>query len=67
VSKELKQWKSIKGVAGKFKEVNVKTVEGSEKLTRFALVTIDGSGHMVCLMIFCDDVEMGRGQSEKIY
>jgi len=51
-SLDLKPWKSEKDgkevVAGKFKEVNVKMVDGDEKKTRFALVTIDGSGHMVC-------------------
>jgi cathepsin A (carboxypeptidase C) len=52
ISLDLKPWKSEKDgkevVAGKFKEVNVKMVDGDEKKTRFALVTIDGSGHMVC-------------------
>lgn len=51
-SKELKPWKSTKDgeevVAGSFKEVNIKMVEGDEKTTRFALVTVDGAGHMVC-------------------
>jgi cathepsin A (carboxypeptidase C) len=51
-SLDLNPWKSEKNgkevVAGKFKEVNVKMVDGDEKTTRFALVTIDGSGHMVC-------------------
>ena len=51
-SQDLKPWKSSMNgkevVAGKFKEVNVKMVEGDEKTTRFALVTVDGSGHMVC-------------------
>ncbi|KAE8452978.1 hypothetical protein EG329_012165 [Mollisiaceae sp. DMI_Dod_QoI] len=50
-SKELKPWKSTKNgkdvVAGTFKEVNIKMVEGDEKTTRFSLVTIDNSGHMV--------------------
>jgi cathepsin A (carboxypeptidase C) len=50
-SKELKPWKSVvdgkEKVVGTFKEVNIKMVEGDEKKTRFALVTIDGSGHMV--------------------
>lgn len=50
-SLELKEWKSKKDgktvVAGKWKEVNIKTVPGSDRKTRFALVTIDGSGHMV--------------------
>lgn len=49
---DLKPWKSTKDgkeiVAGAWKEVNIKMVEGDEKKTRFALVTIDGSGHMVC-------------------
>ena len=35
------------GKAGEYKEVKIKMVEGSERETRFALVTIDGSGHMV--------------------
>ena len=50
-SLDLKSWKSSKDgkevVAGTWKEVNIKMVEGDEKKTRFALVTIDGSGHMV--------------------
>lgn len=50
-SKELKPWKSIKDgeevVAGTFKEVNIRMVDGDEKTTRFALVTVDGAGHMV--------------------
>jgi cathepsin A (carboxypeptidase C) len=50
-SQDLKPWKSVKDgeevVAGKFKEVNIQMVEGDSKKTRFALVTIDGSGHMV--------------------
>ncbi|KAH8804585.1 Alpha/Beta hydrolase protein [Xylogone sp. PMI_703] len=50
-SQDLKPWKSVVGgnekVAGKFKEVNIRMVDGDEKTTRFALVTIDGSGHMV--------------------
>jgi len=48
----LKPWKSVRDgeevVAGQFKEVNIQMVEGDSKKTRFALVTIDGSGHMVC-------------------
>jgi cathepsin A (carboxypeptidase C) len=51
VAKELKPWKSVVGskekTVGMWKEVNVKMVEGDSKATRFALVTIDGSGHMV--------------------
>lgn len=47
-SKELKPWKSGGEVVGTMKEVNIRMVEGDEKKTRFALVTIDGSGHMVC-------------------
>jgi len=47
----LKPWKSVRDgeevVAGQFKEVNIQMVEGDSKKTRFALVTIDGSGHMV--------------------
>ncbi|KAK6583864.1 hypothetical protein PZA11_003594 [Diplocarpon coronariae] len=48
---ELKPWKSTKDgkevVAGTWKEVNIRMVPGDEKKTRFALVTVDGSGHMV--------------------
>lgn len=56
VSKEMKTWTSKAGgegkgekgrIVGKFKEVNIKMVDGDDKTTRFALVTIDGSGHMV--------------------
>ena len=51
VSKELKPWKSVVGgkekTVGMFKEVNIRMVEGDEKTTRFTLLTIDGSGHMV--------------------
>jgi cathepsin A (carboxypeptidase C) len=51
VAKELKDWTSTvdgkEKTVGKWKEVNVKMVEGDEKTTRFAFVTIDGSGHMV--------------------
>jgi cathepsin A (carboxypeptidase C) len=51
-SQDLKPWKSVRDgeevVAGQFKEVNIQMVEGDSKKTRFALVTIDGSGHMVC-------------------
>lgn len=51
VSKELKHWSSVvdgeKKIVGQAKEVNVKMIEGDAKTTRFALVTIDGSGHMV--------------------
>lgn len=51
-SQDLKPWKSLingkEKAVGMFKEVNIKMVEGNEKKTRFALVTIDGSGHMVC-------------------
>lgn len=32
---------------GKFKEVKIKTVKGSEKRTRFAFVTVDRAGHLV--------------------
>lgn len=50
-ARELKAWKSRKGgeevVAGLSKEVRIKMVEGDERATRFALVTIEGSGHMV--------------------
>lgn len=50
-SKDLQPWKSIENgkevIAGTFKEVNIKTVKGSEKTTRFALVTVDHAGHMV--------------------
>jgi cathepsin A (carboxypeptidase C) len=53
VAKDLKPWTSVvdgkEKTVGMFKEVNIKMVEGDEKTTRFALVTIDGSGHMVRL------------------
>lgn len=55
VSQDLKPWKSTVGgeekVVGKWKEAKVKMVNGDEKTTRFTLVTIDGSGHMVRLSI----------------
>ena len=61
-SLDLKPWKSEKDgkemVAGMFKEVNIKMVDGDEKKTRFALVTIDGSGHMVCYIMVCE--RLGR-------
>ena len=51
VGKDLMPWKSVVGgkerKAGTWKEVNVKMVDGDEKTTRFALVTVDQSGHMV--------------------
>jgi len=51
VAQELKPWKGkVNGKTkkvGTWKEVNIKMVEGDEKRTRFALVTIDGSGHLV--------------------
>jgi cathepsin A (carboxypeptidase C) len=51
VGKDLKDWQTEvegkKKTVGKFKEVKVRMVEGSEKKTRFTLLTIDGSGHMV--------------------
>jgi hypothetical protein len=60
-SLDLKPWKSLKDgkevKVGMFKEVNVKMVDGDEKKTRFALVTIDGSGHMVCWPEKCEIVE----------
>jgi cathepsin A (carboxypeptidase C) len=60
-SLELEPWKSEVGgkerVAGKFKEVNIQMVDGDKKTTRFALVTIDGSGHMVCLNV-CDFIHL---------
>jgi hypothetical protein len=31
-------------------------VDGDEKTTRFALVTIDGSGHMVCWLDVMRDI-----------
>lgn len=50
-AKELKPWTSMvngtETTAGTFKEVNIKMVDGDDKTTRFALVTIDKSGHMV--------------------
>ena len=51
VATSLAPWEAVvdgkKGKAGQYKETKIKMVEGSEKETRFALVTIDGSGHMV--------------------
>ncbi len=51
VSQDLKPWNSVvdgkEKKVGTFKEVNIQMKEGDEKTTRFALVTIDGSGHMV--------------------
>jgi cathepsin A (carboxypeptidase C) len=50
-AKDLKPWMSVEGgeevLGGTFKEVNVKMVKGSEKTTRFALVTVTKAGHMV--------------------
>jgi len=54
-SKSLEPWYSTRnetkdGVAlpaGKFKEVKVSMVQGSEKKTRFAFVTVDRAGHLV--------------------
>jgi cathepsin A (carboxypeptidase C) len=52
-SKAMKPWMTIvngtETKVGTFKEVNIKMVESDEKTTRFALVTVDGSGHMVCV------------------
>lgn len=54
-SKDLKPWKSVEDgkevVGGTFKEVNIKMVKGSEKTTRFALVTVADAGHMVSFSI----------------
>lgn len=48
----MQPWASVvngtKTEVGTFKEVNIKMVEGDEKTTRFAVVTVEGSGHMVC-------------------
>lgn len=53
-SLDMQPWKSIvdgrEKKAGEFKEVNIKMVDGDDKTTRFALVTIDGSGHMVSII-----------------
>lgn len=52
-SKSLTPWTSVVGgkkvKAGTFKEVNIKigAAGSNSNTTRFALVTIDGSGHMV--------------------
>jgi cathepsin A (carboxypeptidase C) len=50
-SKAMKSWTNVingtETKVGTFKEVNIKMIEGDEKTTRFALVTVDGSGHMV--------------------
>jgi cathepsin A (carboxypeptidase C) len=55
-SLEMQPWKSVvngkERVAGKTKEVNIKMVDGDNKTTRFALLTIDGSGHMVSSVLF---------------
>lgn len=47
VAKPFKRWRSGKKEVGEFKEVNIQTSEEHEKKTRFAFVTVDGSGHMV--------------------
>ncbi|TVY43021.1 Carboxypeptidase Y-like protein [Lachnellula subtilissima] len=47
VAKELRPWRSAGEVVGTAKEVRIEMVEGVGKRTRFALVTVDGSGHMV--------------------
>ncbi|RFU25073.1 hypothetical protein B7463_g11264, partial [Scytalidium lignicola] len=56
-SLDLQPWKSTVGreekVAGEYKEVNIKIVNSDDKTTRFALVTIDGSGHMVSVVYSC--------------
>lgn len=48
----LRPWKAVVGgeerVVGSFKEIGIKMVEGNRKTTRFAVVTVDGAGHMVC-------------------
>ncbi|KAF1989073.1 alpha/beta-hydrolase [Aulographum hederae CBS 113979] len=50
-SKDLKPWKAMRDgeevEVGTFKEVYIRMHDGDEKKTRFAFVTIDGSGHMV--------------------
>lgn len=50
-SQDLKPWKSIvageEKTVGMFKEVNIKMGKADKK-TRFAFVTINDSGHMVC-------------------
>jgi len=50
-SQDLKPWKSVvegkEKVVGTFKEVNIKMGKDDKK-TRFALVTINNAGHMVC-------------------
>ena len=55
VAQEFKPWMStVNGQeteAGTFKEVNIKIHEKDEKTTRFALVTVDNTGHMVCSSI----------------
>lgn len=50
-SKSLGPWSAeVDGevkMVGSFKEVKVRMVKGDEKKTRFALVTVNGAGHMV--------------------
>lgn len=50
-AKSLQPWKAQHNGttvdAGSFKEVQIKTVPGSEKKTRFAFVTVDNAGHLV--------------------
>jgi len=50
-AKSLQPWKAEHDGqivnAGSFKEVQIKTVPGSEKKTRFAFVTVDNAGHLV--------------------
>ncbi|RDW81858.1 carboxypeptidase-4 [Coleophoma cylindrospora] len=50
-AKNLVPWTSVvdgkEMEVGMWKEVNIQMIDGDEKMTRFALVTIDGSGHMV--------------------
>lgn len=50
-AKSLQPWKAqVDGktvTAGSFKEVQIKTVAGSDKKTRFAFVTVDHAGHLV--------------------
>jgi cathepsin A (carboxypeptidase C) len=53
-AKPLQPWKSVVSATGKsetvgtMKEVWVRTSDTSETDVRFAIVTVDGAGHMVC-------------------
>jgi len=54
-AKDLKPWNSVEdgkeAVGRTFKEVNIKVIKGSEKTTRFALVTVAEAEYMVSWLI----------------